>query len=215
MDPIFANLDFLIGGYATTLKLSAGAMALALAIGVLVASVRVWGGRIGSAAGGAYVEFFRNTPLLVQLFFYAVLFAPANLGLSRDPVVVALVGLSVYTGAYVTEVIRSGILSVDQRQSEAARSLGLSQVQTLRRVVLPQAFRTVIPPLGNLSIALVKNTAVASAIGALELLQAGSIVSSRTFRLEPLVGVVVAYLSITIPLAILTGHLERRLRFAR
>ncbi|HVL53299.1 MAG TPA: amino acid ABC transporter permease [Vitreimonas sp.] len=215
MEPIVNNFGFLLDGFATTLRLSAGAMTLALAIGVVVASVRVWGGPIGSAAGGAYVEFFRNTPLLVQLFFYAVLFAPANLGLSRDPVVVALVGLSVYTGAYVTEVIRSGILSVDQRQTEAARSLGLSQVQTLRRVVLPQAVRTVIPPLGNLSIALVKNTAVASAIGAAELLQVGSIISSRTFRLEPLVGVVVGYLVITIPLAILVGHLERRLRFAR
>jgi ABC-type amino acid transport system permease subunit len=88
-------------------------------------------------------------------------------------------------------------------------------VQALRRVVLPQAIRTVIPPLGNLALALVRNTALASAIGATELLQVGNIITARTFRIEPLVAVVIGYLSLTIPLAILVSRLERRLRFAR
>jgi putative glutamine transport system permease protein len=215
LDPILKNLDFFAEGYWATIRLSVGAMAAALVLGSVVATLRVWGGRIGSMVGGAYVEFFRNTPLLVQLFFYAVVLAPANLGITRDPFIVALVGLSIYTAAYVSEVVRSGILSVDQRQIEAARSLALSQVQALRRVVLPQAIRTVIPPLGNLALALVRNTALASAIGATELLQVGNIVTSRTFRVEPLIAVVLGYLSLTIPLAILISRLERRLRFAR
>ena len=132
----------------------------ALVIGVVVASLRVWGGPFLSPVGTAYVEFFRNTPLLIQLSFFAVLFAPRNLGITPNPIVVGILGLAIYTGSYVTEAIRSGILSVDPRQVEAARSLGLSQLATLRFVVLPQAIRTVIPPLGNIAIALTKNTAI-------------------------------------------------------
>src|SRR5918997_3146911 len=158
-------------------------MAASLAIGTVMATLRVWGGPVLSSLAGAYVEFFRNTPLLVQLLFYAVLVAPAYLDVTREPFVAAAIGLSVYTAAYVTEVVRSGLLSVDARQLEAARSLGLSQVQSLRLVVLPQAVRTVIPPLGNLSIALVKNTSIASAISAREILFVGLLVQSRTFSL--------------------------------
>lgn len=215
MEPILDNAGLFAQGFLATIQLSIGAMLAALVLGSLVATLRVWGGSVLSMVGGAYVEFFRNTPLLVQLFFYAVILAPANLNITRDPFFVALIGLSIYTAAYVAEVVRSGILSVDHRQIEAARSLGLSQVQSLRRVVLPQAIRTVVPPLGNVALALVRNTALASAIGALELLQAGNIVTARTFRIEPLLAVVVGYLALTIPMAIAISRLERRLRFAR
>ncbi|CAN5549374.1 amino acid ABC transporter permease [soil metagenome] len=213
--PIFDNLDFFAQGYLTTVQLTVVAMIGALVIGTAVASMRVWGGPVLGAIGSGYVEFFRNTPLLVQLFFYAVLLAPNNLGITGDALVAAMIGLSIYTGAYTTEVIRSGILSVDARQLEAARSLGLSQVAALRYVVLPQAVRTVIPPLGNVSIALVKNTALASGIAATELLQVGRIIGTRTFSLDPYIGVVVGYLSLTLTLAFLVSRLERRLAFAR
>ena len=212
---IVDNLDIFVQGYLTTILLAVAAMALAVAIGVVMASLRVWGGPLVSGAAGFYVEFFRNTPLLVQLFFYATLFAPRNLGLSSDPVVVAIVGLGIYTGAFVTEAIRSGILSVPPGQLDAARSLGMNQVSTLRLVVLPQALRTVIPPLGNLSIALVKNTSIASAISAREILFVGLLVQSRTFSLEPLLAIVAAYWSLTIPLSIAVSRLERRMAFAR
>jgi His/Glu/Gln/Arg/opine family amino acid ABC transporter permease subunit len=200
--------------YLTTILLSVTAMTAALIIGTAVASVRVWGGPFSPIAG-FYVEFFRNTPLLVQLFFYASLFAPRNLGITRDPVIVAIVGLGIYTGAFVSEVVRSGILSVDARQLEAARSLGLSQIETIRFVVLPQAFRTVIPPLGNLSIALVKNTSVAYAISAREVLFVGLLIQQRSFALEPLLAILLAFWSLTIPLSVVVGQLERRLVFAR
>jgi His/Glu/Gln/Arg/opine family amino acid ABC transporter permease subunit len=212
---IVDNLDIFVQGYLTTILLAVAAMALAVAIGTVMASLRVWGGTLVSGIAGFYVEFFRNTPLLVQLFFYATLFAPRNLGLASDPVVVAIVGLGIYTGAFVTEAIRSGILSVDAGQLDAARSLGMSQVSTVRLVVLPQAVRTVIPPLGNLSIALVKNTSIASAISAREVLFVGLLVQSRTFSLEPFLAIVAAYWSLTIPLSIVVAHLERRLGFAR
>ena len=184
-------------------------------IGVIGASLRVWGGPALSSLAVAYVEFFRNTPLLVQLSFFAVLLAPANLGITGDPIVVGLIGLSIYTGAYVTEVVRSGILSVDPRQIESARSLGLSQVQSLRLVVLPQAIRTVIPPLGNLAIALVKNTAIVSAIAATEMLKVAGIIETRTASFDGYLAVLVGYWSLTIPLAFLVDLSERRLGFAR
>ncbi len=215
MTGILGNPLF-IEGYLTTLALSAGAMLASLFIGTLVASLRVWGGPIMRSLTGAYVEFFRNTPLLVQLLFIVVLLAPSNLGLTRDPLVAALFGLSVYTGAYVTEVVRSGILAVDPRQIEAARTLGLSQAQALRHVVLPQAIRTVIPPLGNLSIALVKNSAIAGGIAATDLLQVARILEARPpFTFDPFIAALFAYWTITIPLAWAVSRLERRLAFAR
>src|SRR5918997_551391 len=161
-------------------------MAASLAIGTVMATLRVWGGPVLSNLAGAYVEFFRNTPLLVQLLFYAVLLAPAYLNVTREPLVAAAIGLSVYTAAYVTE---------------AVRSLGLSQVQSLRLVVLPQAVRTVIPPLGNLAIALVKNTSIASGIAAFDVLKAASTLESRTLHFEWYIAAVIAFWAITIPLA--------------
>ncbi|HET7676995.1 MAG TPA: amino acid ABC transporter permease [Candidatus Limnocylindrales bacterium] len=209
------NAALFLLGYRNTILLFATAMAASLVLGTVAASMRVWGTAVVQALAAGYVEFFRNTPLLVQLFFYAVVLAPANLGVTGEPLLAAAIGLSVYTGAYVTEVVRSGILSVDPRQLETARSLGMGQLQALRHVVLPQAVRTVIPPLGNLSIALVKNTAIASAIAATELLKAASVIESRTATFTPFLAAFVAYWTLTIPLAALVGRLERRLRFAR
>ncbi len=145
------NIGLFAQGYLTTILLTVTTMVLALVIGTVMASFRVWGGAIPSGVAGFYVEFIRNTPLLVQLFFYATLFAPANLGITRDPVIVAIIGLAIYTGAFVTEVVRAGILSVDVRQIEADGSLGLSMVSALRLVVLPLSIRTVIPPLGSIT----------------------------------------------------------------
>lgn len=214
MTGILGNPLF-VEGYLTTIALSVGALLASLVLGTVVASLRVWGGPVLRSLTGAYVEFFRNTPLLVQLLFIVVLLAPSNLGVTRDPLVAALFGLSVYTGAYVTEVVRSGILSVDPRQMEAARTLGLSQAQALRHVVMPQAIRTVIPPLGNLSIALVKNSAIAGGIAVTDLLQVARILEARTFSFDPFIAALFAYWTITIPLAWAVSRLERRLVFAR
>lgn len=207
--------DFFFEGFRNTLILAIGGMVGALAIGVVGASLRVWGGALLSPLGTAYVEFFRNTPLLIQLSFCAVLFAPQNLNISPNPIVVGILGLAVYTGSYVAEAIRSGILSVDPRQTETSRSLGLSQFATLRLIVLPQAIRTVIPPLGNIAIALTKNTAIVSAIAANELLKVAGVIETRTASFDGYIAALIAFWSLTLPLAFVVGQLERRLKFAR
>ncbi len=212
---LIEHSELFFQGARTTLILFAFGLAASLVIGVFMASLRVWGGSVLASLAGAYVEFFRNTPLLVQLFFFAVLFAPANLGITRDPVVVGVIGLAVYTGAYVTEVVRSGILSVDARQIEAARSLGLSQVQSLRLVVLPQAVRTVIPPLGNVAIALAKNTTVVSAIAANELIKVAGIIETRNATIDGFIAALFVLWAITLSMAFTLSRLERRLAFAR
>jgi putative glutamine transport system permease protein len=212
---IGANLGLFVQGFVTTVLLSATAMTAAVVIGSVMASLRVWGGPVLGGVATFYVEFFRSTPLLIQLFFFAVVLAPANLGITANPVVVGGIGLSIYTGAFATEAIRSGILAVDPGQVDAARSLGLGPVATIRLVILPQAIRTVVPPLGNVASALIRNSAVASAIGARELLYVGTLVATRTFSFEPFLGVLVAYWSLTIPLAYGLARIERRLAFAR
>ena len=209
------NLGLFVQGWLTTILLSVTAMAAALVIGAVMASMRVWGGPLLSGIAGFYVEFIRNTPLLIQLFFFAVVLAPANLGITREPLIVALIGLAIYTGAFATEAIRSGLLAVPAGQTEAARSLGLSAVATLRLVVLPQALRTVVPPLGNVASALVRNSAVASVIGTKELLYMGLLVNTRTFAFEALLGILIGYWMLTLPLSLGLGRLERRVVFAR
>ena len=218
MTGILGNPLF-IEGYLTTLALTAGAMLASLFIGTLVASLRVWGGPIMRSLTGTYVEFFRNTPLLVQLFFlyFATPFIGIYLG---EPDTfgfrAAALGLTLYHAAYVAEIVRGGLLAVDKGQIEAARSLGLSYLGMLREVQLPQTFRAVIPPLGNIAIALVKNTSLAATIGVADLLFAGDIVESRTFRAEEAyAAVAVLYLSLTIPLGLLVNYLEKRMIVAR
>ena len=207
--------DFFLEGFRNTLILAVGGMIGALIIGVIGASLRVWGGPFLSSLGGAYVEFFRNTPLLIQLSFCAVLFAPRNLDITANPIIVGIIGLSLYTGSYVTEAVRSGILSVDHRQIESARSLGLSQVAALRFVVLPQAIRTVIPPLGNIAIALTKNTTIVGAIAANELLKVAGVIETRTAAFDGYIAALIAFWCLTIPLAFVVSRLEKRLAFSR
>lgn len=215
MIELFAeNADFYLSGFRNTLLLFAAALTLSVALGTVMAAFRVWGPALVSGLATIYVEFFRSTPLLIQLIFYGTFLAQA--GLVRSPMQAGIIGLSIYTGAFVTEVVRSGILSVDARQLETARSLGLTQVQALRHVVMPQAVRTVIPPLGNVAIALAKNTTlVGAALAAEDLLKVGQIVESRTFDPNALTIVVLGYLAITLPLAWTVGRLERRMAFAR
>jgi len=216
LSPVLSEYsDFFFEGFRNTLILAVGGMIGALVIGVIGASLRVWGGPFLSPLGTAYVEFFRNTPLLVQLSFCAVMFAPRNLNITANPIIVGILGLSIYTGSYVTEAIRSGILSVDPRQIESARSLGLSQFATLRFIVLPQAIRTVIPPLGNITIALTKNTAIVSAIAANELLKVAGVIETRTASFDGYLAALVAFWCLTLPLAFVVSQLERRLKFAR
>lgn len=211
---------FLIG-FWLTVQLSLLGSVGALLVGAVVALFRVSPIAPLRWIGVAYVEFFRNTPLLVQLFFLFLGFGALGFRFFTTDTFEAIfrasaAAMALYHGAYVAEVIRGGLLGIDKGQIEAARSLGLSYVQTLRYVQLPQTFRATVPPLGNIGIALIKNTSLASTIGVAELLQAAEIVESRTFRAEEAFGaVVLLYLVLTIPASLGVNWLERRLLIAR
>ncbi len=212
--------ELFFGGLWVTVQISALGLAGALILGTVVALMRT--APIGPLRwlGTAYVEFFRNTPLVVQLFFLFLGLPLIGLRFSTDTFEsifrAAATGMALYHGAYVAEVVRGGLLGVDKGQIEAARTLGLSYTQMLRYVQLPQTFRAVIPPIGNIAIALVKNTSLASTIGVTELLFAAEIVESRTFRAEEaFAAATLLYLLLTIPLGITVNVLERRLLVAR
>ncbi len=213
--------DLFFTGLFVTIQLSILGSIGALLIGTVIALFRVSPIPPLRWIGVAYVEFFRNTPLLVQLFFlFLGLGALGFRFFTTDTFVsifrAAAVGMAIYHGAYVAEVIRGGLLGIDKGQIEAARSRGLSYVQTLRYVQLPQTFRASVPPLGNIGIALIKNTSLASTIGVAELLQAADIVESRTFRSDEAYGaVLLLYLVLTIPASLGVNWLERKMLIAR
>ena len=212
--------DLFFGGLWLTVQISVLGLIGALVIGTVIALMRVSPLAPLRWFGGAYVEFFRNTPLVVQLFFLFLGLPFIGIRFSSETFEnlfrSAVVGMALYHAAYVGEVVRGGLLAVDKGQIEAARSLGLSYVGMLRYVQLPQTFRAVIPPLGNIAIALVKNTSLASTIGVTELLSAAEIVESRTFRTEEaFLTATLFFLLLTIPLGIVVNGLERRMLIAR
>jgi His/Glu/Gln/Arg/opine family amino acid ABC transporter permease subunit len=190
--------------------------AIAMVVGTLVAALRVaptvWLQRLG----GIYVEVFRNVPLLVLLF---ISFAGLRrAGLPVDAWVAGTTSLGLYTAAYVAEVLRSGVFSVSKGQVEASLSLGFTYGETLRRIVLPQAFRTVISPLGSLTIAMIKNSAIigVSLLALPDLLKQARIVQSRTFETdEAFFWAAVGYLLLTGLVTLVIRHLERRFAIRR
>jgi putative glutamine transport system permease protein len=148
---------------------------------------------------------------------YFTFFALPWLGVRLPGFQAAFLSLGIYTGAFVAEVVRSGILAISRGQVEAARSLGLSYVQTMRHVILPQSFSLTVPPLGNLVIAMTKNTSVASAIAVQDVMYNGNILNSRTFATyEVFAAVGAGYLALTVPLSFAVNRIERHLtRFRR
>jgi glutamate transport system permease protein len=205
------NIDVFLEGFATTAGLSLAAAAVALVAGTAVAAMRVSPVPPLRWFGTAYVETVRNTPLTVV--FFVVVFVLPQLDVVFSYFTFAVIALSVYHTAFVCEAVRSGVNGVDAGQAEAARSLGLTFGQTLRLVVLPQAFRNVVQPLGTVGIALTKNSAIAAAFGVRELTG----VTQRLITANPdkviavLVGGIVGYLALTLPAAALLALAERRL----
>lgn len=218
MDPfefLGGQLPVLWSGFRTVLILALVSYGGALVIGAILAMMRISPAPPARLAGLAYVEWFRNVPLAV-LMVVAIICIP-KIGIGFSPFQAALLVLSTYTGAQVCEALRSGINSVGTGQAEAARALGLTFGQNVRHIVLPQAGRTVVPPLGGIFIALVKNTAVASIIGVQELTYEVNELSrdhpSQVLTL--LVATAVAYLVITIPASYAVSRFERRVAIAR
>ena len=214
MDVVLRHLGEFAAGVRATLWLSVTSFALALLLGFVVATMRVSPVAPLRAAGLVYVETFRNIPLTA--FFALAVFGLPKVGVPFTFYQFAVTVLGVYTGAFVAEAVRSGINTVAAGQAEAARSIGLTFGQTLGHVVLPQALRTVVQPIGSLFIALAKNSAIASLFGVVELTSTFDSLTEREAATLPLLaGTAVAYLCITIPAGLLTGVVERRVAFKR
>jgi glutamate transport system permease protein len=215
VDAVVGNLDAYRQGFLTTLALTVLASALALALGTLLAAMRVSPVPTLRGAGTAYVEIVRNTPLTVVFFFAVFVLPQLDIGLSFFAF--AVIAVTVYHAAFFCEAVRSGINAVGAGQAEAARSIGLTFTQSLRLVILPQALRTVVPPLINVVIALTKNTSIAAAFGVVELTAVGTRLANANADavLTVLAGVAVCYLVLTLPSGWLAGRLERRVAVAR
>jgi polar amino acid transport system permease protein len=190
-------------GIEVTLELTVIAMIAGVVIGILLAVMRLSPSRLLSGAAWVYIWFFRGTPVLVQLFFWylgiAYLYQHLTLGVPFGPALVTFnsntlittfvagaLGLSFNEGAYMAEIVRAGIISVDEGQSEAAASLGMSKRQMLRRIILPQAMRVIIPPTGNETISMLKTTSLVSTIAVVDLFQATQSIASTTYQVVPL-----------------------------
>ena len=215
MDAILDNLDAYREGFVTTLELSALSSVLSLVLGTLLAAMRVSPVPTLRAAGATYVELVRNTPLTVVFFF--VVFVLPQLDILLPYFTFAVIALTVYHAAFFCEAVRSGINAVGVGQAEAARSIGLTFTQSLRLIVLPQAFRTVIPPLINVVIALTKNTSIAAAFGVVELTAVTTRLANANSDavLAVFLGGAVCYLALTLSSGWLAGRLERRMAVAR
>jgi len=216
MGPVFDNLDLYWHGLIKTLQICLWAGAGSLLLGTVLAAFRISPVPPLRWVGTAWVTTFRNCPLTVVLFFVA--FGLPEIGVNGAYFWVGVSGLIVYTSAFVCEAVRSGINSVPTGQAEAARSIGLTFGQSLRLVVLPQAFRTVVPPLGSVIIAMIKNSAIVGAFGVGgDLFQVGqTLTSARGYAALPvLTGVMVGYLLLTIPAGLALGVLERKVAIVR
>jgi polar amino acid transport system permease protein len=208
---VLLHWPVLLQGVGVTALLWAIAFPAAMLIGLLVALGGLTHSRALATATRAYMELFRNIPILIQLvwFFYAF---PILTGWQLSPFVAALLALMLNASAYCSEIFRGGIASLPRRQWEGARALGMRRVQVLRRVVLPQVFKRMLPAFTNRGIELAKNTSIASVIAVHELMYQGRALSAAYYRpLEILTAVAVVYFVLIYPGAYLASRIEKRL----
>lgn len=208
---VFGHLDLLLVGLLGTVKIALISIVLGVVVGALLAAMRLSPNRWLRAPATAFVEFYRNTPPIVHFFwfFYAL---PILIGLSLDPYAAAVLALSTQSGAFYAEVFRGGILSIERGQWEGARSLGMTNAQALRRVVVPQALRRMIAPFIERSFELTKTTALASTLAYAELLYQAQQVNSITFRpMEVYTTIAVMYFLLLFTASTLARIAERRL----
>ncbi|GAB4377961.1 MAG: amino acid ABC transporter permease [Elainellaceae cyanobacterium] len=196
-------LPNLLFGALITLQLTAISIVLGLVSGSLIGIARLSSSKIIRLAARVYVDFFRGTPLLVQIFmiYFGIpaLVRSTGLGFTFNQWTAAVVALSLNSAAYIAEIVRAGIQSIELGQREASQSLGLGSVQTMRYVIFPQAFRRMIPPLGNEFISMLKDTSLVAVIGFEELFRRGQLVVAQNFRaFEIYFAVALVYLALTL-----------------
>ncbi len=217
---------WLVEGLGNTLFITFFAVLIGIAIGIVVSAIRSTydknretmarnGGfgwfllRVGNGISNLYLTVFRGTPVVVQLLImYCVIFANSN-----NDQLVAILAFGINSGAYVAEIFRGGILSIDNGQFEAGRALGFNYVQTMIHIIIPQMFKAVLPTLCNEFIVLLKETSVAGYVGIMDLTKAGDLIRGRSFSaFMPLLAVALIYLAMVVVLTKLVGVLERNLR---
>ncbi len=214
---------YIADGLVVTLQVTFFAVLLGIAMGIIIAIIRSTYDKNSSSMRGfskfiltvmnllckIYLTVIRGTPVVVQLMImYFVILVSSN-----NQVLVAVLAFGLNSGAYVAEIFRSGIMSIDEGQFEAGRSLGFNYVQTMQYIIIPQAFKNVLPALANEFIVLLKETSVVGYVGLQDLTKGGDIIRSRTYEaFMPLIGVAVIYLVMVMFFTYLVGILERRLR---
>jgi len=210
-DPVWDNADVLLKGAFGTLRLFVICAVAGLVLGLLVGLARQSSRRWLRVPATVFVEFFRNTPVLVQiLWFYFAL--PILLPVEISPLAAAALGISLNSAAFTAEIVRGGIASIDRGQWETARALGMTGAQAMRRIVLPQALRRMLPALTNRGIEIFKMSTLASAVAYVELLQQGKLLSSLHFNpIETYTVIAAMFFLCLLPLVQATYWLERRL----
>lgn len=202
---------YYISGIKTTISLSFLALLIGSVLGFVLSLMRLSRSRILKFISAVYIELIRGTPIIVQIsmvyFGSYVLF-----GIDINKFLSALIAVALNSAAYVAEIIRSGIQSVDKGQTEASRSLGVSRSKTMQHIILPQAIKNILPALGNEFVTLIKETSVASVIGTADLMYASKIVSSKSYQaFTPLVVIAIIYFVLTFSLSQLVAYFERRM----
>lgn len=210
IDLILNSFPLLLIGAGVTIQITLLSVLVGVIIGLFVGIARISSFKLLRFLAAVYVDFFRGTPLLVQIFliYFAI---PAITGQRMDPFVSAITACGINSGAYVAEIFRAGIQSIDKGQMEAGRSLGMTWTQTMRFIIIPQAFKRVIPPLGNEFIALLKDSSLVSVIGFEELTRRGQLIIAKTYgSLEIWLSVAIIYLAMTLTISRFVAYLEKK-----
>lgn len=209
MPEVLKSLPFLLQGALISLEVTLLSALFGTIIGTLAGIGRLSKILLIKIPCYCYIEFIRGTPLLVQI--YIIYFGLPSLGIDLPPFTAAIVALSINAGAYTAEIVRAGIQSISKGQTEAARSLGMTFFQTMRYIILPQAFKNILPALGNEFIALTKESSLVSVIGIAELTRQGQYIISRTFKVfEIYGGVALIYFAITFTLSWIVAWIEKK-----
>lgn len=204
------NMPFLLQGIILTVSVTVVTMIIGLILGMIAALARLSGNRWMGGVAYAYVEFFRTTPLLVQLIwvYYCL---PILFNLSFDPFISSCIALGLNVGAFLSEIFRAGITSIPKGQTEAALALGMTSTQTMRRIILPQAITRMLPPIGSTWISLFKDSSLVSTIALADLTYQGRVLATFTYRpMEVLTTVAVLYFVLTYPQSILVNWMHRK-----
>lgn len=214
---VFKHYDMLLNGAWYTVQVTFGALALGLMLGILAGTCRISRRLAVRVAADTYIQVIRGTPMLLQIFFFYLGFPQIYMlmtgqGITPDPLITGVVALGINSGAYNAEIIRAGIQSIDKGQMEAARGTGLGHTQAMIHVILPQALRRMIPPLGNELVVLLKDSSLISTIGVAELMFSAKVLGAKYYTYVPfLVGAGCIYLFLTFSFSRFFNALEKKL----